>query len=440
MPQTDLSPVFPHTNVALQIVLALALGLLVGLEREWAQKEIGVRTFSLVALIGMVASLIAPALVVGALIGVLLLVMLLNVQSLVRDNSLELTTSSALIAVLLLGALVGHEHYFTAITSAILMTMLLAWKAELAQFAGELRPEEIRGAVLLGLLSVVILPLLPDRFVDPWQLINPRQAWVIVVAIAGIGFLNYVLLRLYGTRGLIWTALLGGFVNSVAAVAEMVSLVGGGAGGGGGGGGAGGRELRGEGAEDALRSRLVALVLVANAATFIRNLVILAIFASGAALLALPALLVMIVVAAALAWHRLARGNGAVEALRVSSPIALGHVLRFAALFLLLAVTGALAQRALGGVGFVVIGVLGGLVSSAGTAASAAALATAGQISDQTAAVAVVLASMVSALVKLPIVYRQARGTELPRRVSRVTAGIVIAGVGALLAGSWLLK
>ncbi|HEY9479832.1 MAG TPA: DUF4010 domain-containing protein [Gemmatimonadaceae bacterium] len=425
MSQTDLAPAFPHTDVALQIVLALALGLLVGLEREWAQKEIGVRTFSLVSLVGMLSSLFTPALVVAALVGILLVVILLNVQSLLRDNSLELTTSSALIAVLLLGALVGHGQYFTAITSAILMTMLLAWKAELSQFAGELRPEEIRGAVLLGLISVVILPLLPDRFVDPWQLVNPRQAWVIVVVIAGIEFLNYVLLRVYGTRGLFWTALLGGFVNSTAAVAELVSLV---------------KEDRRPGNGEALRVRLVALVLVANAATFIRNLVILLIFASAAAIVALPALVAMIVVAAALAWRRLIQGNGTAESLSLSSPISLGHVLRFAFLFLILAVVGALAQRALGGVGFVVVGVLGGLVSSAGTAASAAALATAGQISAQTAAVAVVLGSIVSALVKLPIVYRQARGTELPRRISAVTAGIVVVGVTALVAGSLLLR
>lgn len=426
MQPTDLEPVFPHTEVALQIVLALAIGLLVGLEREWAQKEIGVRTFSVVSLIGMVAALLAPAVLVAALIGVLLLVVLLNVQSLRRENALELTTSSALIAIFLLGAMVAYGHYFTAVTSTVLMTMLLAWKAELRQFAGELRPEEIRGAVLLGLISVVILPLLPNRFVDPWQLLNPRQAWVIVVAIAGIEFLNYVLLRIYGTRGLFWTALLGGFVNSTAAVAELVSLV--------------KEERRPVGAGEALRIRLVALVLVANAATFARNLIILLLFAVGAALLALPALLTMVVAAAALAWRRLRSGSGTAESLHLSSPIALGHVIRFAILFLLLNTIGALAQRALGGVGFVAVGVLGGVVSSAGTAASAAALAAAGQISAQSAATAVVLASMVSALVKLPIVYRQARGTELPRRISYVTAGIVVAGVGALVAGSILMR
>ncbi len=377
----------------------------------------------------MLASLLGTAVLVASLIGALLLVVLLNVQSLRKENALELTTSSALIAIFLLGALVGHEHYFTAITSAVLLTMLLAWKAELQQFAGELRPEEIRGAVLLGLISVVILPLLPDRFVDPWQLINPRQAWVIVVVIAGIEFLNYVLLRVYGTRGLFWTALLGGFVNSTAAVAELVSLV---------------RKDRRpdspEGGSAALSERLVALVLVANAATIGRNLVILLIFALGAALLALTPLLAMVAVAAALAWRHLKKGNGTAESLSLSSPISLRHVLRFAILFLVLNVTGALAQRALGGVGFVVVGVLGGLVSSAGTAASAAALATAGQISAESAATAVVLASIVSALVKLPIVSRQARGTELPRRVTMVTAAVVVVGVGALVATSLFLK
>jgi uncharacterized membrane protein (DUF4010 family) len=249
---------------------------------------------------------------------------------------------------------------------------------------------------------------------------------VIVVVIAGIEFLNYVLLRVYGTRGLFWTALLGGFVNSTAAVAELVSLV--------------KEERRPQAASEALRVRLVALVLVANAATFVRNLVILLIFAIGAALLALPPLLAMIVVAAALAWRRLRQGNGTAESLRLSSPISLGHVIRFAILFLVLKVAGALALRALGGVGFVVVGVLGGIVSSAGTAASAAALAAAGQISAQSAATAVVLASVVSALVKLPIVYRQARGTELPRRISYVTAGIVVAGVAALAAGSLFMR
>jgi uncharacterized membrane protein (DUF4010 family) len=84
--------------------------------------------------------------------GVLLLVAFLNVHGLLNDHSLEMTTSTALIVTLVLGVLIGQGHYFTATTSAIFVTMLLAWKIELARFAGSLLPEEIRGAVLLGLL------------------------------------------------------------------------------------------------------------------------------------------------------------------------------------------------------------------------------------------------------------------------------------------------
>ena len=124
----------------------------------------------------------------------------------------------------MLGALIGQGHYFTAIASAIVMTMLLAWKEGLSRFAGDLQPEEIRSAVLLGLLTFVIYPLLPDRFIDPLDLLNPQQSWLIVVVIAGLGFANYVMLRLYGTRGTYNAAFLGGLVNSTAAATELSGL------------------------------------------------------------------------------------------------------------------------------------------------------------------------------------------------------------------------
>src|ERR1051326_4851059 len=147
---------FPHYEVAARIAVSLGVGLLIGLEREWAHKEVGVRTFAIIALLGALTALLDRPLVVTGLIGALLLVTFLNVQSLLRDRSLELTTSAALIITLVLGALIGRGHYFTAVTSAIAVTMLLAWKLELSRFARDLQPEEIRSAVLLGLLSLVI--------------------------------------------------------------------------------------------------------------------------------------------------------------------------------------------------------------------------------------------------------------------------------------------
>jgi uncharacterized membrane protein (DUF4010 family) len=145
----------------------------------------------------------------------------MNGRSLLVDRSLEMTTSVALLVVFILGVLPGLGHLFTTIASAILMTMLLAWKTELQRFAGDLKLSEIGGAVLLGLIGFVIYPLLPDRFIDSWHLLNPRQSWLIVIIVAGLGFSTYVLLRVFSNRGLYYTAVLGGLVNSTATVAEL---------------------------------------------------------------------------------------------------------------------------------------------------------------------------------------------------------------------------
>ena len=119
--------------------------------------------------------LVAPPMEVVSFVGILLIVGFANARSLLVDRTLEATTSAALLVIFVLGALAGQGHLFTPVASAILMTMLLAWKVELHRFAGGLEPAEIRSAVLLGLLGLVVYPLLPDRFIDPWQLINPRQ-------------------------------------------------------------------------------------------------------------------------------------------------------------------------------------------------------------------------------------------------------------------------
>jgi uncharacterized membrane protein (DUF4010 family) len=118
------------------------------------------------------------------------------------------------LVIFVLGGLAGQGHLFTPVAAAILMTFLLAWKGELRRFAGGLTPEEIRSAALLGLIGLVVYPVLPDRFIDRWELINPRQAWISVIIIAGIGFANYVLLKMYGARGVYVSGFLGGFVNS----------------------------------------------------------------------------------------------------------------------------------------------------------------------------------------------------------------------------------
>ncbi len=426
-----------YPEVAKKIAISLGAGLLVGLEREWAQKEVGVRTFAITSLTGTLAWMLGPQFVIAAMVGVLLLVGLLNSQSMLKDRSLELTTSAALMVMILLGALVGADHYFTAAAASILITMLLAWKVELAKFVDALTPDEIRGAVLLGLLSFVIYPLLPDRYVDPYDLINPRQAWVTVVVIAGIGFANYVLLRLYSTKGLYYAALLGGLVNSTAAVAELSGSI---------------RDQ-----EDSVLGGGVAVLLLTNVAMFLRNVVILGIFAPMAVPTAMMPLAAMAVLAGAFTYVSRDRSGTPVQPMKLSSPVSLKRVMKFAVLFVVLAAAGTLAQRQFGQYGFLVVAVAGGLISSASTTATAASLVAAhvaavhlaglhpgvvAMVNPSTVGitpviggVATVLTSIASAGVNIPLVYQQTHRPLLARRLAFTTGAIAAAGLVVLMIG-----
>ena len=267
---------FPPSEVAAKLAVSLGIGLLVGIEREWSNKDLGARTFALTALLGTLAVLFAPSMTIVSFVGVLVIVGFANARSLLVDRTLEATTSAALLVTFVLGALAGQGHLFTPVAAAILMTMLLAWKIELHRFAGGLQPAEIRSAVLLGLLGLVVYPLLPDRFIDKWGLINPRQAWVVIIVIAGIGFVNYVLLKLYGTRGMYVSGFLGGFVNSTAAAAELS------------------KPMAGGGVSSGVA---VAALLLTIVAMFARNLLILALFSPAAVITAAGPLVAMAVVA-----------------------------------------------------------------------------------------------------------------------------------------------
>jgi uncharacterized membrane protein YhiD involved in acid resistance len=135
--------------VVLKIAVSLSIGLLVGFERAWSNKDVGIRTFALISLLGIASSLVAMPLSVAAFFAIFVLIAIVNVRSILVDRSLEITTSAALLVTFALGVLVGMGHLLTPVGSAILMTMPLAWKAELQRFAGG-------GTVLATMASALI--------------------------------------------------------------------------------------------------------------------------------------------------------------------------------------------------------------------------------------------------------------------------------------------
>ena len=402
---------FPATPIALKMAVAVGIGMLTGMEREWSNKDVGVRSFAIVSLLGMLSSVIGINVAIASLIGVLVLVVTMNARSLLTDRTVEITTSAALVVNYLLGVLVGLGHIFTPVAGAIVMTMLLAWKTELSRFAGGLQPSEIRSAVLLGLIGFVIYPVLPKRYVDPWQLFNPSDAWISVIAIAGIGFVNYVLLRLYSTRGFYLGAVFGGLVNSSTTVAEL--------------------SVRAR--EAGMVARTITLCLITTIAMFARNLILATLFSPRSLSASLVPLLAMSLVAGLFIWRDHIIEERTLVNLSLSSPISLSKVLWFAALFIAIEIAGTLLTKYFGSYGMLAIAVFGGMVSSASTTAAAATMAMHGKISASLAGSATVLTSLASAGVNLPIIWKTAKDKAVVRRVTIQMAAVITVGIASVV-------
>jgi uncharacterized membrane protein (DUF4010 family) len=409
---------FPHIESVFRLGLALGLGLFVGLEREWRQKDAGLRTFGFAALLGALGGVSGQPYALVSLILVGVLLTLMNWQVILRGERPELTTSAALLVTCYVGVLAGVGHTFTPVVVTIATAGLLAWKEQLAGFSLGLNAMELRAAILLAILAFVVYPLLPTTALDPWGLVQPRAAWVTVILIAAIGFGNYILLKAFGTKGVQITGFLGGLVNSTVTVTELAVRA---------------RESNGILQDEAYRG-----VLLATCAMAVRNAVLLGIVATAALFAAFLPILLILVTSLLLATRDLGVKPRLPESvppqIPLRSPFSLQSALKFGLIFLVLQIVGTLAQDALGQAGFYAVSIVGGCVSSASAVASAAMLAAQGHTTPQVAGVASVLASLASAAVNLVLVARVAKDRVLNVRLGRALGAVVAVGIaGALI-------
>lgn len=404
---------FPPADVTIKLAVSVGVGMVIGFEREWSHKDAGTRTFALTAVLGMLCGLLGLPYAITGLAAVVLTGLVTNSRKVAAGSALETTTTISLIVTAVLGIMIGQGHVFAPIAAAIVITMLLSLKQQFRRMTGGVNPKEIQSAVLLGLIAFVIYPTLPGRFVDRWGLLNPRQAWVTVILVASIGFVNYVLLRIYSQRGLLYAAILGGLVNSTATAAELAQWV-------------------VQPGNDPVRLASV-ITLLTTIAMFVRNLAILAIFSGPSALHASVPLAIMIAVSALFIWRAQRKSEEEPVELELDSPLSLSKILRFGAIFLAIQVAGTLAERHFGNAGFLLVSIIGGLVSSASSAAAAAHLAASGQLSPELAGIGTVLASMASAMSSLPLVQRVVNKHEVTTRLWMLTIAIVTLGILAMV-------
>lgn len=372
--------------VLVRLVLAGALGLFLGLEREWSHRSAGIRTFSLITLLGAVFTVLnRPWLLV--LGGVLIVVQggVLAVRGLIDpEEGLSLTTAVSMLVAYGVGVLVGSGMLLAGVTVAILSSLLLVLKRELHDFAWGLTKAELRSAVEFGVLAFVVYPVLPPGEMTvslaglPIQ-IEPRVVWLLVVSVAAIGIVNYAVVRSYGGRGIVVTGFFGGLVTSTAVVGAMLDHV---------------RQH-----EHAV-SYAVAAILLADAAMALRNLAIVVVFANDRAPVLGLAIPLSAIVLGSIAIAGLTADWTQQVDLDLDGPFSLPNALGFGALFALVLVVSAIAKALFGDAGFLLATLIGSLVSSAGATTSAIVLYNGTAIDANTAILGVLGATIVSILVK----------------------------------------
>ena len=378
----------PLSEPLVRLVLAGALGLFLGLEREWSGKPAGIRTFSLISLLAAVFTVLGgPLLLAVGALSVLVQGALLAGRGLTDGEAgLSLTTTVSMLVAYGVGALVTAGYVIEGVTVAVLSSLLLTLKRELHRFAGGLSREELRSTIEFAILAFVVYPLLPVGTVSLEAggvavAIEPRVIWLLVVTVAAIGIVNYAVVKQYGGRGVAVTGFFGGLASSTAVVGTMLD------------------QLR---RKPAAAPYALAAILLADAAMALRNLLIVLAFTLtgpqpllAGAVLPLGAVIVGSVVVAATS----ADWGESVE-FDLDSPFSLRNSLAFGAIFAAIVVAGGLAQSEFGAAGFFVTAVLSGLVSSAGVTASTVSLYRTGDVAADTAVIAILLATTASIVVK----------------------------------------
>ena len=409
----------PLSEPLVRLVLAGALGLFLGLEREWSGKPAGIRTFSLISLLAAVFTVLGgPLLLAVGALSVLVQGALLAGRGLTDGEAgLSLTTTVSMLVAYGVGALVTAGYVIEGVTVAVVSSLLLTLKRELHRFAGGLSREELRSTIEFAILAFVVYPLLPVGTVSLEAggvavAIEPRVIWLLVVTVAAIGIVNYAVVKQYGGRGVAVTGFFGGLASSTAVVGTMLD------------------QLR---RKPAAAPYALAAILLADAAMALRNLLIVLAFTLtgpqpllAGAVLPLGAVIVGSVVVAATS----ADWGESVE-FDLDSPFSLRNSLAFGAIFAAIVVAGGLAQSEFGAAGFFVTAVLSGLVSSAGVTASTVSLYRTGDVAADTAVIAILLATTASIVVKAALT---AAGPDR-RFAYRVTAWstVLVASTGIVV-------
>lgn len=418
-----------HLDLFQRLGLALAIGLLMGVERGWQAREAehggavaGIRTFALIGLLGGIVGWFGQTLgplALGA--GVLALAAVVVASHILRagkgEQNAGVTTQVAEMIAFSLGAMAVMGEGAAAAAGGVVATALLGAKDTLHGWLRKLERLELRAAIKLLLISVVLLPVLPNQGYGPEQVLNPYKLWLLVVMVAGISFIGYFAIKIAGPRiGSLLTGVFGGLASSTALTVSFARM---------------GRESPG------MQPLLSAGIALANTTMYVRLWLIVFVLNRGIGeqlLVPLGCMAVAGLVATWMLW-RAREEEGKPGATALSNPFELGMAIKFAILLSLVLLASKLLQSWGGSAGLYLLSALAGLADVDAVALSMAQMG-GKSVALTVAATAITIAAFVNTGVKAALVWGLCGGL-MARRIVLAMTGMVVAG-GAGLSLRWL--
>ena len=403
----------------MDLLIALGIGLLVGLQKERAESPLaGLRTFALVSLLGAVSALLTSQtgswLIVAGLISITALMVTGNMM-LMRRGDLDAgqTTEVAVVLTFLVGALVVIGPREVAIVLGATVAMLLHLRQELKSWVARLSDRDVRAVMQFVVISLIILPVLPDQTYGPYDVLNPRQIWWMVVLIVGLNLAGYAAFRLMGQRtGTALAGVLGGVISSTATTMSYARLT--------------------QTAPSQTRAAVV-VVWVASGVVFIRILIEISAVAPGFLPTAAVPILIMLlyfVLAAAAIWRSSTQPTE--SPLEPGNPSELKPAILFGALYALVLFVVAAAQDLLGDVGLFAAAALSGLTDIDAITLSTSRLVATDVVDEATGWRLILVAAMSNMIFKLGLA--ASLGTrEMARRLGALFALAVLLGAGLVV-------
>ena len=378
-----------------RLAVALAIGLLIGLERGWHSRDLGegqriagIRTFGLIGLLGGLSATLAEdfghLIISAGLLATAIAFGIAQWRDPRQESDVSITTNIAALVAYGLGALAGMGAMLTAAAASVVTALLLSVKTELHSVVERIERAELLATIRLLLISVVVLPVLPDRGFGPWNALNPYQLWWMVVLVAGISYVGYFTNRIIGEqRGILITGVLGGLVSSTATIISLS------------------RHARHRAADTDLA---IAGMLAATATMFPRTIIVASVFEPRLmAILAPPLLSASVIAAGAAALFARRTGpvdNGPQTAASPENPLDLKTALQITLILApVMLLTRALKEWS-GDVGLYGVAALSGMIDIDAITLSLSTMAAEASTPVQVAATSIVLACIVNTIVK----------------------------------------